>query len=94
MSHCICGVATAVRGSGDEIGETNVSVGQFNQSSIEILFAVCHGLGRRRAELFKALGCLFGKRFSPKETAQSFKITRTSSMNVSGRTQIDEDQCK
>jgi hypothetical protein len=24
-------------------GETNVSVGQFNQSSIEILFAVCHG---------------------------------------------------
>jgi hypothetical protein len=24
-------------------GETNVSVGQFNQSSVEILFAVCHG---------------------------------------------------
>jgi hypothetical protein len=24
-------------------GETNVSVGQFNQSSIEILFGVCHG---------------------------------------------------
>jgi hypothetical protein len=24
-------------------GETNVSVGQFNQSSIEILFAVCRG---------------------------------------------------
>jgi hypothetical protein len=24
-------------------GETNVCVGQLNQSSIEILFAVCHG---------------------------------------------------
>jgi hypothetical protein len=40
-------------------GETNVSVGQFNQSSIEILFAVCHGPGLRSAEPFKALGCLF-----------------------------------
>jgi hypothetical protein len=37
----------------------NVSVGQFNQSSIEILFAICHGPGRRSAEPFKALGCLF-----------------------------------
>jgi hypothetical protein len=40
-------------------GETNVSVGPFNQSSIEILFAVYHGSGRRSAEPFKALACLF-----------------------------------
>jgi hypothetical protein len=30
-----------------------------DQSSIEILFAVCHGPGRRSAEPFKAFGCLF-----------------------------------
>jgi hypothetical protein len=58
MSHCICGVATAVRGFGDEIGETNVSVGQFNQSSIEILFAICHGPGQ--------LGCFSESSFLPK----------------------------
>jgi hypothetical protein len=40
-------------------GETNVSIGPFNQSSIEILFAVCHGPDRRSAEPFKVLGFLF-----------------------------------
>jgi hypothetical protein len=40
-------------------GETNVSVGQFNQSSIEIPFAVCYGSGQRSGEPFKVLGCLF-----------------------------------
>jgi hypothetical protein len=40
-------------------GETNVSVGQFDQSSIEILFGVCHGRVSVGAEPFKALGCLF-----------------------------------
>jgi hypothetical protein len=40
-------------------GEKNISVGQFNQSSIENLFAVSHGPSQRTAEPFKALGCLF-----------------------------------
>jgi len=43
----------------------NVSVGQFNQSSIEILFALCHGPGRHGAKPFKALGCS-DSRFLPR----------------------------
>jgi hypothetical protein len=36
--------------------ETNVSVSQFNQSSIEILFAVGYDPGQRSGEPFKVLG--------------------------------------
>jgi hypothetical protein len=47
--------------------ETNVSVGQFNQSSIEILFTICYGPGQRSGEPSKVLGGLFCDQLSTKE---------------------------
>jgi len=51
--------------------ETNVSVGQFNQSSIEIQFAICYGPGQRSGKRFKVLGCLFRDQLSTKELRQA-----------------------
>jgi len=75
-------------------GETNVSVGQFNQSSIEILFAVCHGRISVALSRSKPSVVCSESGFLPKNCAQSSKITTTSSMNLCRRTQIHEDQSK
>jgi hypothetical protein len=75
-------------------GETNVSVGQFaikHRNFVRGLPRFRIGVAPSRS---KPSVICSESGFSSKKTAQSFKITTTSSTNVCGRAQIYEDQCK